>query len=62
MCHNVVEDVSHFHSECDALEKINGRKSLRATMMNDFNENFVMEVLNSVKGIMKLYKLKRGCK
>ena len=38
-----VEDVSHFLSECEALD--GERKALRTTLRDDANENYAIEVL-----------------
>ena len=41
------EDVSHFLSECEALDV--ERKALRATLKDVANENLAIKVLNSIK-------------
>ena len=46
LCHKAVGDVNHFLSECEALEKERG--SLRTIMKDEADEDFVVEVLNSV--------------
>ena len=47
LCHKAVGDVSHFLSECEALDV--ERKVLRATLKDVTDENFAIEVLNSIK-------------
>ena len=47
VCHKAVGDVSHFLSECEALDV--ERKALRATLKDVADENFAIEVLNSIK-------------
>ena len=47
LCHKAVGDVSHFLSECEALDV--ERMALRATLKDVTDENFAIEVLNSIK-------------
>ena len=47
LCHKAVGDVSHILSECEALDV--ERKALRATLKDVTDENFAIEVLNSIK-------------
>ena len=43
----MVGDVSHFLSECEALD--GERKTLRSTLRDVASENFAIEVLNSIE-------------
>ena len=47
LCHKAVGDVSHFLSECEALD--GERNALRSTLRDVASENFAIEVLNSIK-------------
>ena len=47
LCHKAVGDVSHFLSECEALDA--ERKALRSTLLDVAYENFAIGVLNSIK-------------
>ena len=47
LCHKAVGNVSHFLSECEVLDV--ERKAPRATLRDVANENFAIEVLNSIK-------------
>ena len=47
LCHKAVGDVSHFLSECEALD--GERKDLKFTLRDVANKNFAIEVLNSIK-------------
>ena len=46
LCHKAVGDVNDFLSECEALD---GERALRATLRDVANENFAINVLNSIK-------------
>ena len=47
LCHKAVGDVSHFLSECEALDV--ERKALRTTLKDVADENFAIKVMNSIK-------------
>ena len=55
LCHKAVGDVSHFLSECEALD--GERKALRTTLRDVTNENFAIKVLNSIKDIEVVKKV-----
>ena len=47
LCHKAVGDISHFLSECEALD--GERKALKSILRDVTNETFASEVLNSIK-------------
>ena len=47
LCHKAVRDISHFLSDCEALD--GERKALKSILRDVANETFTTEVLNSIK-------------
>ena len=47
LCHKAVGDISHFLSDCEALD--GERKALKSILRDVANETFTTEVLNSIK-------------
>ena len=47
LCHKAVGDISHFLSECEALD--GERKGLKSILRDVTNVTFATEVLNSIK-------------